>query len=1524
MDPTEIQINTLTIRDQVDSHVDVDNAGNFVVVWVSEGIPGSGSDVFGQRMNADGTPAAAEFRVNSTTMASQVAPDVGMNGAGEFAVAWQSVHQDGFSWGIFAHEYDASGDTIPGKEEFQVNQWVMGPQNHVAYDVSPGGQGVFVWLGNDPNHLPAVHGKAYDLPGTTDPSLIEDMILANFVALEDTPASAFMDAAGNSVVVWESYGEDGDGLGVYAKRIGFDGETITEAFLVNTETTLGNQANPAVAGNANGQYVVVWESDELSAPGHDIWAQRYDENDLPVGDAFLVNTTTTGDQSHAAVAMAEDGRFVVVWQSPDEVAGVPEGLGIFAQRFDADGLPVGSEFQVNSERLRDQFSPSVAMNGAGQFAVAWVSDHPAVDNSETDPEKSIFVQWFDADGTSVGPEVIAHEYVKDAQEHPSVGMDAEGNFVVTWQSINQEGASGDSWGVYVRQFDSTKTPLNPEEIQVNQLTNGPQRYSTVGVDADGNFAVAWQSNSHLQDGSSWEVFLRQFDSDGNPLRDEEVVNTWFQGPQINPVVARSVTGNFGIFFSGQGDARTEGVHGRLYDVNLADRNSFPTRLPVGSQFLVAETLTLEASAPDIATDAAGDFVATWESFEEDGSGWGVYAQQFTAAGEPKAAAFLVNQTTTGDQHAPAVAVTATGEFLIVWQASGQDGDGYGVFGQWFGSTGTPIGTEFQINTATLGDQIKPDVAIGTGVDGTFAVVSWQGLDSDDTGVFAKWLTGIGDTTGSAEFMVNTDEIGSQLNPAIAMAPDAHQFGVVWQGPDNSTGEAETSVEVFGQLFVFETDAFEFAGSEFVVNSMLEHDQVDAAIAMSRSGAFVVGFVNEGQEASGSDVYVRRFDPAGTALGDDMLVNQVTSRPQRAPAVGMDSDGRFIVSWQSSHQEPDPFSWGIFAREYDTTGTPVQDEFLVNTLVAGPQTTPVVALNETGQTVVGWVGLDAAHHPAVHAKLYQLPNVTDSGELILANYLAPEEAPPAAGMDADGNSLVAWQSYLEDGSGLGIFAQKLDHVGNPLGEKMQVNTTTFGNQTLPAVATNASGFSVIVWQSADQDGDGTGIYGRRVGSDGVLLGDEFIINTTTLGDQAAPDVAVAEDGTFVVVWQGPDADLTGIYARRFNADGTPIDATDFQVNSFTDLAQFSPAVSINANHQFVVGWVSDHPAVSDPIDNEKSIFVQAYDASLATSGPEVLVHRFVKDAQEHPDVGIDAAGNFVVVWQSVNQDGNTWGVFARQFLADKTPVQIREFVVNSTKKAPQRYPSVGVAEDGRFVVTWQSNSDLQEGSSWDLFSQQYSADGMREGGEVAVNTFLQGPQIHPVVAQAPDGEYGVFWVGRGTDQREGVHGRIFRFPDYGDAPDTFGTTLASNVEGGARHAWTGPFLGSQRDREADAFPGFNALGDDLDFLDDEDGVSFATPLIPGQDATIHVLASGTALLNAWIDFNGNGIFDVDEQIFVNQPQTTGWNTLTFSVPATAASIRSRTPGSDSVRKRTWLRSVRPPTVRSKITRFRSAV
>ncbi len=101
-------------------------------------------------------------------------------------------------------------------------------------------------------------------------------------------------------------------------------------------------------------------------------------------------------------------------------------------------------------------------------------------------------------------------------------------------------------------------------------------------------------------------------------------------------------------------------------------------------------------------------------------------------------------------------------------------------------------------------------------------------------------------------------------------------------------------------------------------------------------------------------------------------------------------------------------------------------------------------------------------------------------------------------------------------------------------------------------------------------------------------------------------------------------------------------------------------------------------------------------------------------------------------------------------------------------------------------------------------------------------------------------------------------------DFGDAPDpTYPTLLSSNS---ARHKiFAGIYLGSLIDLETDRQPDNNALGDDNNYpvggSDDEDGVTFTSPIIPGTNASVTVVAvvpaATTAYLNAWIDFNNDG-------------------------------------------------------------------
>lgn len=117
-------------------------------------------------------------------------------------------------------------------------------------------------------------------------------------------------------------------------------------------------------------------------------------------------------------------------------------------------------------------------------------------------------------------------------------------------------------------------------------------------------------------------------------------------------------------------------------------------------------------------------------------------------------------------------------------------------------------------------------------------------------------------------------------------------------------------------------------------------------------------------------------------------------------------------------------------------------------------------------------------------------------------------------------------------------------------------------------------------------------------------------------------------------------------------------------------------------------------------------------------------------------------------------------------------------------------------------------------------------------------------------------------------------------DMGDAPGTFGTLLADD---GARHGATGPRLGATRDAESDAIPSGAADGDG----GDEDGVMFGN-VAPGSLAGVNLSLenSAAAKVDAWVDFDADGIWQPDEQIFDDAALTAGLQTLNFSVPQDA--------------------------------------
>ena len=185
----------------------------------------------------------------------------------------------------------------------------------------------------------------------------------------------------------------------------------------------------------------------------------------------------------------------------------------------------------------------------------------------------------------------------------------------------------------------------------------------------------------------------------------------------------------------------------------------PIRL--GAEFQVNSYTPDAQTSAAVGIDATAAFVVAWTDFDQDGGPvTGIRAQRFNPAGVKLGVEFQVNSYTIGTQHEPAVGVRGTGEFVIVWQSSGQDGSMYGLFARRYSSSGTALAAEFQVNTLHPNSQMY--AAVGVDGDGDFVVV-WRSdaQDGSSGGIFG-WRFDSAGAQQSVEFQINATTASGDL------------------------------------------------------------------------------------------------------------------------------------------------------------------------------------------------------------------------------------------------------------------------------------------------------------------------------------------------------------------------------------------------------------------------------------------------------------------------------------------------------------------------------------------------------------------------------------------------------------------------------------------------------------------------------------------------------------------------------------------------------------------------------------------
>ena len=136
--------------------------------------------------------------------------------------------------------------------------------------------------------------------------------------------------------------------------------------------------------------------------------------------------------------------------------------GIFARRVSSAGSPIGTEVFVASHTTPDLMYPSVAARADGAFTVVWSGNADG-------PSIGVFARRFSSLGAPLAAEVQINTYTVDAQRMPSLTMNPDGDTVIAWESLGQDGSNV---GVFAQRLGRAKILDIDGDNEVGPLTDG--------------------------------------------------------------------------------------------------------------------------------------------------------------------------------------------------------------------------------------------------------------------------------------------------------------------------------------------------------------------------------------------------------------------------------------------------------------------------------------------------------------------------------------------------------------------------------------------------------------------------------------------------------------------------------------------------------------------------------------------------------------------------------------------------------------------------------------------------------------------------------------------------------------------------------------------------------------------------------------------------------------------------------------------------------------------------------------------
>jgi large repetitive protein len=1387
----EFQVNTTTLSNQYEPVVVGLTDGSFVVAYRSDytGTTYTPDEILAKRYSATGTLLNDEFTVNTTTMGTQFEPRLAALSGGQFVAVWADTSNDGSGYGVFSKVFNADGSEAVAEQ--RVNTTLIGNQYGPDVAALSGGGYVAVWWSADNQ----IYGQRFDAAGNKTGG--EFQVSTVDTAANNNYARVTALDSGGFVVAWDANAYD-----VFIQQYDASGNKIDGATRVNS-TTVSTQYFPDIAGLSGSNFVVTWSgynqesgtantygifSQIMGTPGSITRSAAPELVDVASSVTFAENLVNATPQlidgsvrlsdvdsanfngGQLVVAIIPAGQNQAVYSLEQDQLGIRNQGADFGQ-IGVSGNDISYGGTVIGTLVANGANLVVNLNtNATSQAVEALIENLTYANTSTDPAASRLVSIQVSDGAggasaprtvqiTVTPEVDGasplfgeqqvNTYEPDQQEVPVVtglqGANA-GGYVVLWRSNGQDGGS---YGIYGQRYDAKGAAVGAE-FQVNSQTLGAQVEPDVASLANGGFVAVWTDRSG-EDGSSYGVYAQIYGADGAPVGGEFQVNTTTLSNQYEPVVVGLTDGSFVVAYRSD-------YTGTTYtpDEILAKRYSATGTL-LNDEFTVNTTTMGTQFEPRLAALSGGQFVAVWADTSNDGSGYGVFSKVFNADGSEAVAEQRVNTTLIGNQYGPDVAALSGGGYVAVWWSADNQ-----IYGQRFDAAGNKTGGEFQVSTVDTA--ANNNYARVTALDSGGFVVAW---DANAYDVFIQQYDASGNKIDGAT-RVNSTTVSTQYFPDIAGLSGSN-FVVTWSGYNQESGTANT-YGIFSQIMGTPGSITRSAAPELVdVASSVTFAEnlvnatpqlIDGSVRLSdvdsanfNGGQLVVsvisGYGNIEQAQLPQDPYAQ--DQFG-------IRNQGTGFGQVGVSGNSVTYGGTIIGTITSNGANGS---DLIVTFNASASVQAVEAVIENLTYANTVSNPVASRTVSIQVSDGAGGASA---PRV-LEINVTPEYDGAQPLfeeeVVNTYTPDTQSQPAMARLADGGYVTVWTSNNQDGWGEGIYGQRYDAQGVPVGNQFQVNDYTPYGQNEPAVASLSSGGFVVVWTDQARDSSSYGVYAQRYDADGLQAGDAFLVNSNVDYEQSQPTVASLPGGGFVVAWYSyyQDGQYQDVYFQRFDDNGVPLGAETRANTSlgYENQSQSEPAITVLSDGTFVVTWTSTG---QDNDGGYSGVFAQRFAANGTPLGDEFQVNTYTDYWQFEPSIAALTGGGFVVTWTSYYQDGgSTYGVFAQRHANDGTRLG-GEFRVNTTVDSSENQPSVSALGNGGFVIAWSNSNQI--------YAQQFDANGIPVDGETRVDVKDNNYATDPAVLGLNNGNFVVSWTDYQDDASANSYGIFQRL--FGDPAD----------------------------------------------------------------------------------------------------------------------------------------------------------